>query len=164
MLKKQLILLLFLMVVTPAFALPAKVKLNHTWMNDNYQSIELQLQGGEDFLAIPLINTLVEIWLKRDGAISGEVSPLIVVALVNNAEPTLILLSEHPESFEKWLNELEGMVFTDHVGTESGKLKKLKYNAVESMRGYSVSGRPELVVYAEQLILRLESISVRAVD
>lgn len=164
MFKKKLFLFVFIIVTMPILAATPRTILNHKWMNDNYQSIESTLNNGEEVSVIPVINTLVEIWLNRDGAVSGEVSPLIVLALINNAEPTLILLSENPDSFNRWLNELDGMVFTDHTGTEFEKLNNLKYQAIESMRAYSKYGRAELVLFAHQLIEQLESISVQTVD
>ncbi|MGR5150172.1 hypothetical protein ACQKP8_26950 [Photobacterium alginatilyticum] len=163
MLKRQLVMFVFLMIAMPVLAVTPRMKLNHSWMNDNYQSIESILKHGEELSVIPVLNTLIDIWLNRDGGVSGEVTPLIVIALINNAEPTLILLSEHPDSFERWLNELDGMVFTDHAGTESEKLNKIKYHVLESMEAYSKNGRQELTIYAEQLIERIEHISVRTV-
>ncbi|MCS0449420.1 hypothetical protein [Vibrio diabolicus] len=79
---------------------------------------------------VPALFSLVEIWKRRDGAISGEVSPLLLVALKIEPQNTLLLLPENPESFNKWLNELEGMVFTDHTGDESNQLEKLRVDVL----------------------------------
>ncbi|WP_253652136.1 MULTISPECIES: hypothetical protein [unclassified Vibrio] len=86
---------------------------------------------------VPALFSLVEIWKRRDGAISGEVSPLLLVALKIEPQNTLLLLPENPESFNKWLNELEGMVFTDHTGDESNQLEKLRVDVLATMKSYS---------------------------
>ncbi|MGP1388571.1 hypothetical protein ACXHP7_18020 [Vibrio chemaguriensis] len=86
---------------------------------------------------VPALFSLVEIWKRRDGAISGEVSPLLLVALKIEPQNTLLLLPENPESFNKWLNELEGMVLTDHTGDEGNQLEKLRVDVLATMKSYS---------------------------
>ncbi|WP_282249070.1 hypothetical protein [Vibrio campbellii] len=107
---------------------------------------------------------MVEIWKRRDGAISGEVSPLLLVALKVEPQNTLLLLSESPESFDKWLNELEGMVFTDHTGNETNRLEKLRVDVLVSMKSYSRKQPDKLKSMADALIERLEVINVSVID
>lgn len=81
-------------------------------MIDNHQTIETTLKDSNPSTLVPTIFTLIEIWKRRDGALSGEVSPLILKALIADPYTTLLLLSKQPLSFDNWLDELEGMAFT----------------------------------------------------
>ncbi|YCO04928.1 hypothetical protein ACB087_15665 [Vibrio sp. VNB-15] len=92
------------------YAKEIEVDLLHSWIVENYQTIELNLEKKEYSEIVPIVFSLVEIWKRRNGAISGEVSPLLLIALKVEPQNTLLLLSEKPEPFNKWLNELEGMV------------------------------------------------------
>jgi len=87
--------------------------------------------------------------------------PLLLVALKIEPQNTLLLLSENPESFNKWLNELEGMVFTDHTGDESNQLEKLRVDVLATMKSYSRKKPDKLKSMADALIERLEVIRVR---
>ncbi|EME0096365.1 hypothetical protein VXI05_004469 [Vibrio parahaemolyticus] len=133
-------------------------------MIENYKSIESNLEKKEALEIVPTLFSLVEIWKRRDGAISGEVSPLLLVALKVEPQNTLLLLSESPESFYKWLNELEGMVFTDHTGNERVRLERLRVEVLETMKSYSRNRSDKLKPMADALIERLEVIKVRVID
>ncbi len=148
----------------PIYAKNQEVNLLHNWMIENYQSIESNLEKKEASEMVPTLFSLVEIWKRRDGAISGEVSPLLLVALKVEPQNTLLLLSESPESFDKWLNELEGMVFTDHRGDASNQLEKLRVDVLATMKSYSRKQPDKLKSMADVLIERLEVIRVRVID
>ncbi|HHF0559217.1 hypothetical protein WMQ59_18735 [Vibrio diabolicus] len=59
----------------PMYAKNQEVSLLHNWMIENYQSIESNLEKKEALEMVPALFSLVEIWKRRDGAISGEVCP-----------------------------------------------------------------------------------------
>ncbi|MGI9916776.1 hypothetical protein [Vibrio owensii] len=146
------------------YAKPPEVSLLHNWMIENYKSIELNLSERKTTEMVPTLFSLVEIWKHRDGAISGEVSPLLLVALAAGPQNTLLLLSGSPESFDKWLNELEGMVFTDHTGREMVRLEKLRLDVLATMKSYSKKQPDNFKPMVEALIERLEVIKVSVVD
>ncbi|WP_104046862.1 hypothetical protein [Vibrio jasicida] len=146
------------------YAKTPEVSLLHNWMIENYKSIESNLEKKEGSKIVPTLFSLVEIWKRRDGAISGEVSPLLLVALKVEPQNTLLLLSESPESFDKWLNELDGMVFTDHTGNEANRLEKLRVDVLATMKSYSRKQPDKLKSMADALIERLEVINVSVID
>ncbi|MGR5108901.1 hypothetical protein [Vibrio jasicida] len=141
-----------------------EVSLLHNWMIENYKSIEPNLEKKEALETIPTLFSLVEIWKCRDGAISGEVSPLLMVALKVEPKNTLLLLSESPESFNDWLNELEGMVFTDLTGNEVARLEKLRIDVLATMKSYSKEQPDKLKPMADALIEKLKAIRVSGID
>ncbi len=164
MLKKfaYLILLLF---STSMMASDPRTELNLDWMKSNYSLIQKNLIKDSSSLVIPTVNTLGEIWLQRDGAVSGEVSPLLLVSLTHHTHITLVVLSSEPNSFFKWLDELQGIVFTDFNGGEVEQLSQTKDDLVRALDLYMSSNPQEkLVPYGESLLQRLEEISIRTVD
>lgn len=164
MIRNITILMMSVFFSLPMYAKNQEVNLLHNWMIENYQSIESNLEKKEASEMVPTLFSLVEIWKRRDGAISGEVSPLLLVALKVEPQNTLLLLSEKQESFDKWLNELEGMVFTDHRGDESNQLEKLRVDVLATMKSYSRKQPDKLKLMADALIERLEVIRVRVID
>ncbi|TOP12801.1 hypothetical protein CGH22_24405, partial [Vibrio parahaemolyticus] len=87
-----------------------------------------------------------------------------LIALKVEPQKTLLLLSENPESFNKWLNELEGMVFTDHTGNDSDRLEQLRVDVLATMKSYSGKQSDKLEPMADALIERLDAIRVRTID
>ncbi|MDO6544000.1 hypothetical protein [Photobacterium sanguinicancri] len=160
----RVIVLLVTLAALPVFSSPERDSLKLDWMMVNHSEIELILGKKETVSVIPIINTLVDIWSKRDGGISGEVSPLIVNALTTNTEYTLSMMSDYPDSFQDWLEELDGIVFTDLTGLESEHLNQEKDNLVQALKNYTKNGNSDLGVFAQRLIKRLESISIQVVD
>lgn len=138
------------------------LKLSHSWMNENYETIEANLYDRNSAVFFPTVSTLVDIWSQRDGALSGEVSPLILVALQVDPETTLSLLAKNYSSFEKWLNELEGMVFTDHTGVQKDELEQLRVSTLSSLNAYSEVG--EMALLSRLLADKLMTIEVRVID
>ncbi|MGI9949238.1 hypothetical protein [Vibrio hyugaensis] len=164
MIRNITILMMSVFLSLQVYAKNPEVNLLHNWMIENYQSIESNLEKKEASEMVPTLFSLVEIWKRRDGAISGEVSPLLLVGLKVEPQNTLLLLSENSESFNKWLNELEGMVFTDHTGDESNQLEKLRVDVLATMKSYSRKQPDKFKPMVDALIERLEVIRVRVVD
>ncbi|EGR0111181.1 hypothetical protein OC508_20070 [Vibrio vulnificus] len=164
MFRKVLILSL-LLFSSSAISSLSRVDLNLRWMKDNYTVIEEILSGDYSHMVIPTVNTLGEIWFHRDGGVSGEVSPLLVIGLTHHTSITLAVLSSKPDSFSKWLNELQGIVFTDFNGGEVERLTQSHEELVRALRTYLASNPQEDFAHYGQILLeRVEVISVRSVD
>ncbi|MDN3678823.1 hypothetical protein QWZ04_00485 [Vibrio tapetis subsp. quintayensis] len=164
MIRILIILTMSVFCSLQVYAKTPETNILHNWMVENYQSIESNLEKKEASEIVPTLFSLVEIWKRRDGAISGEVSPLLLVALKVEPHNTLLLLSQTPGSFNKWLNELEGMVFTDHTGDEREQLEKLRRDVLATLKTYSRQQPDKLTLMADALIERLEVIRVRVID
>ncbi|HHF2856172.1 hypothetical protein MTR11_09020 [Vibrio sp. CCB-PB317] len=164
MIRNMAILIVSVFCSGLLYAKTPEVSLLHNWMIENYKSIESNLEKKGGSKIVPTLFSLVEIWKRRDGAISGEVSPLLLVALKVEPQNTLLLLSENPESFDKWLSELEGMVFTDHTGNEANRLEKLRVDVLATMKSYSIKQPDKLKLMADALVERLEVIKVSVID
>lgn len=87
-----------------------------------------------------------------------------MVALKVEPKNTLLLLSESPESFNDWLNELEGMVFTDLTGNEVARLEKLRIDVLATMKSYSKEQPDKFKPMADALIEKLKAIRVSVID
>lgn len=80
-------------------------------MNDTYKVVETNLYESNASNRFPTLSTLIDLWFTRDGSISGEVFLLMVVGPKVHPELTLRMMLVNKSSFERWLDELEGMVF-----------------------------------------------------
>ena len=100
--KSRLLLFAFLLYPTVSPAKSSEIHLLLNWMIDNHQTIETTLKDSNPSTLVPTIFTLIEIWKRRDGALSGEVSPLILKALIADPYTTVLLLSKQPLSFDNW--------------------------------------------------------------
>ncbi|EOW0838804.1 hypothetical protein ACWONU_003628 [Vibrio parahaemolyticus] len=162
---KKIGILFFLVFSTSVIASTLRTEINLQWMKSNYPRIQKQLRGDDLILVVPTINTLGEIWLHRDGAVSGEVSPLLLVALTHHTHVTLAVLSSEPDSFSKWLNELQGIVFTDFNGGDVEQLSQTKEDVVRALNLY-MNSTPQtaLAPYGKNLLERIQKVSIRSVD
>lgn len=162
---KRIGILVFLVFSTTVIASTPRTEINLQWMKNNYSIIQQKLRHDDSILVVPTINTLGEIWLHRDGAVSGEVSSLLLVALTHHTHISLAVLSSEPDSFLKWLNELQGIVFTDFNGGDVEQLSQTKEDVVRALNSY-MNSNPQvmLVPYGKSLLERLEEITIRSVD
>lgn len=162
---KRIGILVFLVFSTDVIASTPRTEINLQWMKNNYSIIQQKLRHDDSILVVPTINTLGEIWLHRDGAVSGEVSSLLLVALTHHTHISLAVLSSEPDSFLKWLNELQGIVFTDFNGGDVEQLSQTKEDVVRALNSY-MNSNPQvmLVPYGKSLLERLEEITIRSVD
>ncbi|MDO6775804.1 hypothetical protein Q4591_10580 [Shewanella sp. 3_MG-2023] len=137
---------------------------NLNWFNNNYVQIENVLAQDADLSLVPYLNTLIVMWTKRDGAMTGEISPLLAVSLINHPELTLRAFAEHPKSYERWLTQLQGTLFTDFSGNDHKSLKKLHCDLSSAMENYSQYGDESLIPLAMNLLESLKAIEIRVVD
>jgi hypothetical protein len=137
---------------------------NLIWFHANYIEIVDIVEGSNNSLTLPVINTIGSIWVKRDGGTSGEISTLIAKALISRPDLMLSLFEVHAEEFEVWLEELESPLFTDFTGNDYEKLKTLHDELLNRMIEYSRDGDSRLIPFSLRLAEELKSIQVRIVD
>ncbi|WP_064608794.1 hypothetical protein [Photobacterium sp. J15] len=160
----RLVLTFILLLSASASATTPKNQMNLDWFLSNYHSIERTILTEDKKAVIPILNTLGEIWYKRDGATSGEISPLLAQALITHTDIALSVLSDYPESFERWLAQLQGVLFTDIDGNQKDSLIALRSELITTLSEYSQIGDKRLVPYALRLLDRIKEINVRVVD
>ena len=115
------------------------VTLNAKWLHQNESIIAQNLQTRTDVAAMPIINTLGEIWQNRDGALGSEVSPQIANALIYKANNMLAWFQKHPEALKSWAQEIPYSLLTNYSGEPeySAYLKQLKAQLTSSMSSYN---------------------------
>ncbi|CCN68935.1 hypothetical protein [Vibrio nigripulchritudo] len=135
------------------------------WMSSNQPSIEHHLSHGDESVTLPIVNTLISIWIERDGATSSEISPILARSIINEPKLTFLSFNEHKESYQNWLGELQGALFTDYEGNQSEELQSLHEELLTSLEEY-IDSEPDLELKDLALALqrRLEKLSVRVVD
>lgn len=147
-----------------AFSTTYQNEINLAWFHENHEYISIAIDSGEFTPLVPIVNTIGEIWKKRDGGISGEVSPVIAKLLVKEPELMLSVFEANPEHFSRWLNELQSPLFTDFTGNEYESLVTLHHDLLGMMLKYSKDGNPRLVPFSRRLVEKLKVIDVRVVD
>ncbi len=162
--NKKIIFFLFFLCSLPAQAVSIKNEINLTWMADNFQQVEKTVSGNRSYELIPVINTLSEIWHRRDGATTGEVSTLIIRALIFHPELMLPMLADKPDSFERWLSQFNGIIFTDYSGDTFDELKLLHKQLTESMLNVSNSCDSGLTHYANRILKQLTITEIKRID
>lgn len=137
----------------------------HVWMQSHYTVIEHDLRTQSLDAVIPHITTLVSIWEQRDGAMSGEVSPLLITAIIHHTDTTLAMMGASTAAYSKWLNELEGIVFTDFSGDQFAALVALKSALSDALKHYvAIEPVQSQHTVALQLLTHIEAITVRTVQ
>lgn len=161
--KKIIFLLLF---IYPLFTQAASLKneINLAWMANNFQQIEKTVSGNKSYELIAVINTLADIWYHRDGATTGEVSIPIIHALISHPELMLPMLADKPDSFDLWLSQFNGIIFTDFSGNSFNELKLLHEQLTESMFNFSKSCDPNLMPHAGKILKQLKITEVKRID
>lgn len=153
-----------LFIANPIFAKTSLNTINLDWLQNNYSDIETIVKNKNSVYFVPVLNTLGDIWYKRDGATTGEISPLLAKSLIANPDLMLYIFAEHPDSFSKWLSQLQGTLFTDITGENYNKLKILHLELYKSMNSYIKTGNKDLVPFSKRIIEKLKVIKVRVVD
>jgi hypothetical protein len=154
-----------LLFVLPASACDSLLELNSQWLNQNHEEVIDNLRTGDIQKTLPLINIIRNVWLHRDGAISGEVSPYLAEALIASPEPVLLIFQVHEQEFSKWLNELQGSLFTDYEGDQHKHITALRSSLLDSLGKYISSNQNgDLTAIAKRLVDKVETLQVRVVD
>lgn len=153
-----------LFIANPLFAKTSLNTINLDWLQNNYSDIETIVKNKNSVYFVPVLNTLGDIWYKRDGATTGEISPLLAKSLIANPDLMLYIFAEHPDSFSKWLSQLQGTLFTDITGEKYNELKILHLELYKSMNKYIKTGNKDLVPFSKRIIEKLKDIEVRVVD
>ena len=162
--KRLILFILAVMLCMPAMAVSSKNEINLIWMNENQQQIKSTVIDAKSYQLVPTLNTLVDIWLQRDGATTGEVSTYIILALIHHQELMLSMLVENEKSFIYWLSEFQGIVFTDFSGDSFDELQSLHNQLSASMAECIKKCDSNLAINAKKILNKLNETEVRAVD
>ncbi|GGB22241.1 hypothetical protein [Agarivorans gilvus] len=162
MTKKSLMALVLLVTSLQVFATTTVNDINLNWLNRNYFELKQDIKSSNFKTIVPIANTLGLIWLKRDGATAGEVSPLIASLLIKQPNIMLSILSQYPEEYQKWLEELQSSLLTDFSGGEEEALEETRLELIQSME--MINEAHSLKPFADQLANKLKLLSVRVID
>jgi len=161
----RIIIFLLLAILTfSAQSKPSRNEVNLNWMLNNYSEIEKNISTKQPTVLIPILNTLTDIWVHRDGATTTEVSPLIIEALIYKPKLMLSMLADKPDSFDRWLTQFSGQIFRDFSGKDFDELVLLHKQLNTSMLDFSKNGVAELKPYADKIIQQLKVTKVSKVD
>ena len=142
----------------------AKNDTNLIWFDQYLPRITETVTGEITFELIPILNTLTEIWLKRDGGTTAEVSLPIMSALIKHPKLMLPMLTEDSKSFERWLKQFNGIVFTDFSGDRKDQLERMHSELEKSMIECLTRCDKELIPFAEQIVEQLKNTMITVVD
>jgi len=144
---------------------PALVEANFEWLVNNYHEITNVLKTGTTEEAVPLINTLGNIWRFKDGAIGIEVSDLIALSLIHHTKLTLSWFQKHPKAYSSWLNEMPNVLFTDYAGGKVDELYKTKESLLIILSNYQFSNiEVKLEALADEMTNVIKPIEVREIE
>ena len=130
---KKIISCISIIVSLECDASATKNDTNLIWLDQNLPRITETVTDEITFELIPVLNTLASIWLKRDGGTTAEVSLPIMSALIKHPNLMLPMLTEDTKSFERWLKQFNGIVFTSFSGDSKEKLEKIHTELEKSM-------------------------------
>ncbi|WP_417552528.1 hypothetical protein [Marinomonas fungiae] len=158
--------LLALLVVLNAFTVSASslTEANMDWLTQHHKQLEETLSSTDKQDFIPSLNTVLSLWVHRDGGITGEVSPYIIRAIITAPELVLGELETHPESYTRWLTQLQGQVFTAIYPEQLEQLNALKQKVSSVLSDYIQLPDSQAKKTAKRLLRELETITVYVVD
>ena len=155
---------LYLYVLSVYALSPSKIDMQRSWMMDNWESIETTVSQSKSYELIPVLSTLSDLWYRRDGAMTGEISGFLIKALIYHPDLMLPMLVEKKDSFNRWLSAFNGIVFTDYAGNQFHELKQLHKEFTEAMTEYHKTCSDELKPYVQKILDQLKVTKVRVVD
>lgn len=158
--------LLALVVLFNAFTVSASslTEANMDWLTQHHTQLEETLSSTDKKDFIPSLNTVLFLWVHRDGGITGEVSPYIIRAIITAPELVLGELGTHPESYSRWLTQLQGQVFTAIYPEQLEQLVDLKQKLSSVLSEYIQLPDSKAKTPAKRLLQQLETINVYVVD
>ena len=138
------------------------IKINFEWYLKNTDQIESVLINGSEFEAVPVVNTLCEIWKYRDGAIGSEVAPGIALAFIHRPHLTFAWFKREPVQFDAWIERLPYALLTDYTGNRSQELSDLKMELLEALEKY-LEEKNDDTPKARELIAKLEATEISSI-
>lgn len=139
-------------------------EVNMAWLSKHHNSAEQALSSVKDANFLPTLNTAVAIWLHRDGALTGEISPYLIKAIIADPELTLMALNDAPESFNKWLKQLQGQVFTVVEVSQIEPLTDLKSELESALVAYIMEPKATQIEPAKRMLEKVQEATVYMVD
>lgn len=140
------------------------VEANMDWLTSHQEQVNSALseEQSKDFL--PVLNTVMAVWERRDGALTAEISPLILHAIIAEPNLTFDALHDSPKSYSRWLKQLQGQVFTAINAEQVQPLNDLKIALETSLASYIINPDAEFIEPAKRLLEQVQTISVYMVD
>lgn len=162
---KNLFFITLLFLASSAFAASKNeiVNVNLEWFAKNNAYIEIALQDNER-QAVPVVNTLGQIWLHKDGAVASEVAPFIAKALM--LQPTLMLswFQTYPNTLVEFNEGMQYHLYTDYTGTKQQKIEDFKKVFESSLQSFQSKEKSELTAIANRILQASQKLQVRVVD
>lgn len=138
------------------------ISTNFEWYLKNTEQIESVLKNGSEFEAVPVVNTLCEIWKYRDGAIGSEVAPSIALAFIHRPHLTFAWFQREPVQFDAWIEGLPYALLTDYTGKRSQELFNLKMELLKALEKY-LNEKNGDTRKARELLAKLEATEIRSI-
>lgn len=139
------------------------IKVDYEWYISNSSRIENTIKDI-NVNSEHMIDTLVNIWKNRDGAIGLEVSEYIVLGLIHKPNETLKVFASYPKSFKDWVNDIPENVLTDY-GKGSGSIKNERELIICSLNKYKVSKKENRYKkMADKIIHKLNNTKLRVIE
>ncbi|SBT16753.1 hypothetical protein MGA5115_00837 [Marinomonas gallaica] len=140
------------------------IEANMAWLTQHQEKVEVSLSSAEEENFLPALNTVILVWEHRDGALTAEISPYILKAMIAEPELTLAALFNSPASFNRWLSQLQGQVFMAVTPEQVVQLNDLKKALEVSLASYIIKPDSQFDEQAKRLLEQVQASSVYMVD
>lgn len=135
------------------------------WYSANYDEVLTTLEQDSSFTVLPVVNTVCEIWSRRDGAMGSEVAPAVARALIHHSTLTLRWFRDHPSDFQAWLDRMPYDLLTDYSDEQSEEMEVLRLQLANTLSEYATEERDASLASMAQAVVDVATNSVvRQVD
>ena len=135
------------------------LKTTHSWYTGNYEKIHSEIKDKKSIDAsAPIVNSLGLMIELNDGAILAEISGTVCTVLVEKPALMLSWFDSHPKSLEVWASFVETGFFSAETEAEAIEFKKLRQEALFSLKKLNGS------TTSERLLKAFENSEIRLID
>jgi len=113
----------------------------YNWLKVNRPEGIKAMRGENKQLLDTVKKHLWEAWVRRDGAISYEISEFFEAGLLHNPQIIIDMFITDNLQFEAWLDHLSSQIFTDFAGGQTNQLEQLKTDILDSLENYIESAK-----------------------
>ena len=142
-------------------------KLRMEWLSQKQDSLVAEIRVAKKVELLPMMETLGQLWLRRDGALATEVAPYIAEIIIREPALAFSWFSEHPTEFNEFVTQSQYSIFTDYaIDAEIQiEMEYLRQRLVLASAEFGSSNQGELLIkMAEKLSKKVQAIKVRVVD